>query len=102
MQRIGRSVGNYIVENRLYRPAAMLTLEECGEQNIELAFITATPVDLAQGIYDSVRERLTEQGKYHLPEATIIGTEDTYHQDGQLVCISFQSALSFQLMLCIF
>jgi len=76
VQKLGRTVGKHIVANGLYRPVAMDILRECEKRGIRIVFITATPVDLAQGIFDSVKDAL------QLPDATVLGTEDKYDANG--------------------
>jgi phosphoserine phosphatase len=74
LRELGKPIGRHIVEQLLYRPVAMDVLRECAQQQIDIVILTATPIELAEGVLEAASTQLD------LPEMTVIGTEDNYYE----------------------
>lgn len=76
--RLGKQIGLYTLDSFKFRTHALAALTWCERLDIRRIVVSASPVDLVQGVCDSYKEEIG------LELDTVLGTEDIYHQNGSV------------------
>lgn len=76
LKSVGRHVGRKLIEKNLLRENAIDVIKTLQEENVRVVVLTATPVEIAEGVYEELGS------KYNLLPITILGTELAFDSQG--------------------